>query len=356
MPVNSPAPSPASSSNVEHSSRSTPVLQRNRLTLEYRLPASASSDPTATDGGQDVVSGLTQTPKSLPPKYFYDDRGSQLFEAITTLPEYYLTRTETQILQQDADAIARRVGACDLVELGSGSSTKTRILFDAYHQQNIPLRYVPVDVSGGILEDTARQLIQDYADLSVHGLVSTYEAALADLPATDLPRRLIAFIGSTLGNLSPQHCEQFFQQVSQALQPGDYFLLGVDRHKATARLEAAYNDSQGVTAAFNLNMLHHLNWRFQGDFDPGQFRHVAFYNEGDRQMELYIESLQAQTVTLKALDLTVTFQAGERLLSEISRKFAIAPLTADLLTHGFQMIETFTDDQQDFALCLCQRI
>lgn len=353
MPVNTPTPRSASPSDAEHLSSVTPVLRRNRLTLEYRRPASTA---TAEDAGQDVVAGLTQSPKSLTPKYFYDDRGSQLFEAITTLPEYYLTRTETQILQQDAAAIARWVGACDLVELGSGSSTKTRILLDAYQRQGTSLRYVPVDVSGGILETTAQRLIQEYPALSVHGLVSTYEVALADLPATDLPRRLIAFIGSTLGNLSTQHCQQFFQQVSQALQPGDYFLLGIDLHKNTAQLEAAYNDSQGITAAFNLNMLHHLNWRFQGNFDPEQFRHVAFYNEGDRQMELYIESLQDQTVTLKALNLTVTFKAGERLLSEISRKFEIAPLTAELHTHGFQRVKTFTDDQQDFALCLCQRI
>ena len=351
MPVNTPAPH--SASDAEHPSSVTPVLQRNRLTLEYRLLASTA---TAEDDGQDVITGLTQPLKSLPPKYFYDDRGSQLFEAITTLPEYYLTRTETQILQQDADAIARWVGTCDLVELGSGSSTKTRILLDAYQRQNTPLRYVPVDVSGGILEVTAQRLIQDYPDLSVHGLVSTYEVALANLPATDLPRRLVAFIGSTLGNLSPQHCVEFFQQVSQALQPGDYFLLGVDLHKNTAQLEAAYNDSQGITAAFNLNMLYHLNWRFQGNFDPEQFRHVAFYNEGDRQMELYFESLCYHTVTLLSLNLTVTFKAVERLLSEISRKFEIASLTAELLNHGFQMVKTFTDDQQDFALCLCQRI
>jgi L-histidine N-alpha-methyltransferase len=349
MPVNL-ASSSASSPDSEQPSSLSPVSQR-RLILDDRLPA-----PAATEGDQDAVTGLTQTPKSLPPKYFYDDRGSQLFEAITTLPEYYLTRTETQILHQEADAIARWVGACDLVELGSGSSTKTRILLDAYQRQNLPLKYVPVDVSGGILAATAQRLIQEYPTLSVHGLVSTYEAALADLPATDLPRRLIAFIGSTLGNLSPQACEQFFAQVSQALQPGDYFLLGIDLHKATAVLEAAYNDSQGVTAAFNLNMLHHLNWRFQSNFDPSQFRHVAFYNEGDRQMELYIESLCEQTITLKTLNLTVTFKAGERLLSEISRKFEIAPLAADLLTHGFQMVKTFTDDQQDFALCLCQRM
>jgi L-histidine N-alpha-methyltransferase len=326
----------------------------HRLTLEYPLvsdPAALSAEPD----GQDVIQGLRQTPKSLPPKYFYDDRGSQLFEAITQLPEYYPTRTEREILMAQGAAIARQVGACDLVELGSGSASKTRILLNAYQRQGTPLRYVPVDVSGGMLEDSAQHLLQEYPTLTVHGLVGTYEAALTHLPMPQFPRRMVAFIGSTLGNLPPQRCDRFLQQISQALQPRDYFLLGVDLHKKRALLEAAYNDAQGVTAAFNLNMLAHLNWRFQGNFDLSQFRHVAFYNEGDRQVELYIESLQDQTVTLKGLDLTVSFAAGERLLSEISRKFDLPGIRATLNRHHLAVQETFTDPQEWFALLLCQR-
>jgi dimethylhistidine N-methyltransferase len=302
-----------------------------------------------------VIHGLGQRPKSLPPKYFYDDRGSHLFEQITTLPEYYPTRTERAILQTHGAAIARQVGACDLVELGSGSASKTRLLFEAYQRQGTPLRYVPVDVSGGMLTRTAEQLLADYDHLSVYGLVGTYDAALTHLPAPGYGRRMVAFIGSTLGNLPPQRCEAFLGQVAAALQPGDYFLLGVDLHKETALLEAAYNDAQGVTAAFNLNLLHHLNWRFQGDFDPTQFRHVAFYNEGDRQIEMHLESQRDQTVTLADLDLTVSFTAGERLLSEISRKFHLPTLSASLQHHGLAVQQTFTDDRQWFALVLCQR-
>ncbi|MDA0672447.1 MAG: L-histidine N(alpha)-methyltransferase [Cyanobacteria bacterium] len=320
--------------------------------VEYRL---ALPGADAEVEGQDVITGLRQTPKALPPKYFYDDQGSRLFEHITALPEYYPTRTERGILLAQGSAISQRVGACDLVELGSGSASKTRILLDAYQQQGTPLHYVPVDVSGGMLEDTAHQLLRDYPALTVHGVVGTYDAALAHLPAAKFPRRMVAFIGSTLGNLPPQRCTAFMQQVAQALEPGDYFLLGVDLHKDRALLEAAYNDAQGVTAAFNLNMLAHLNWRFQGNFDLSQFRHVAFYNEGDRQIEMHIESLRDQTVTLKDLDLTVPFGAGERLLSEISRKFDLDQLGQDLQRHGLQVLHTFSDPQGWFALLLCQR-
>ncbi|MEL6382464.1 MAG: L-histidine N(alpha)-methyltransferase [Cyanobacteria bacterium J06626_18] len=352
MPANSSPTSPSPFSQDLSRSPLPPTLSRDRLTIEYRTSAEAL---TVGEDGKDVIAGLTQTPKSLPPKYFYDDQGSQLFEAITALPEYYLTRTERQILAQYADAIARQIGPCDLIELGSGSSNKTRILLDAYRQRDYALRYVPVDVSGGMLEESARALLTDYPVLTIHGLVSTYEGALASLPSTTLPCRTIAFIGSTLGNLPPSRCQQFFQTVSQALSVGDYFLLGVDLHKDTATLEAAYNDSQDVTAAFNLNMLNHLNWRFQGDFDLAQFRHIAVYNDRDRQIEMYIESLCDQTITLKALDLTLNFTQGERLLSEISRKFDLDILSHELMEHGLRVVQTFTDTRQWFGLLLCTR-
>lgn len=344
-------PTPAGSDGFTPVSAAVLPL-RDRFILENRT---AHTDTTAIAEGQDVIVGLSQTLKTLPPKYFYDAYGSELFEQITELPEYYLTRTERQILETFAGAIADEVGPCDLVELGSGSASKTRLLFSAYQQRKMPVRFVPVDVSGTILEASAHDLLTDYDNLTIHGLVSTYEQALQDLPATDLPRRLIAFIGSTLGNLPPEPEQRFLQQVSQALTSGDYFLLGVDLHKDTATLEAAYNDQQGISAAFNLNMLQHLNWRFEGNFDLTQFRHVAFYNERDRQVELYIESLTAQTVTLQALDLTVSFAQGERLFSEISRKFDTAILTAELSAFDLEVSDIFTDEQQQFALLLCQK-
>jgi L-histidine Nalpha-methyltransferase len=298
---------------------------------------------------------LTQTPKSLPPRYFYDDRGSQLFEQICELPEYYLTRTETAILQACAGEIAQFTGACELVELGSGSSTKTRILLDAYQQMEYPLRYMPIDVSAGILESSARQLLMDYPSLTIHALVSTYELALQKMPPTQLASRMLCFIGSSLGNLTPGECDRFFSQVANTLELGEYFLLGIDLQKPKHLLEAAYNDSAGVTVAFNLNMLHHLNWRFEGNFDVSRFEHLAFYNQSQSQIEIYLRSLAAQTVELRSLDLTVKLQPDEPILTEISRKFDLALLQQDLRDRGLVPMQLWTDEKQWFGVLLCQR-
>ncbi len=324
----------------------------DRLTIDYLLPDATTE---ANQDGADVMAGLTAQPKSLPPKYFYDDRGSDLFEQITALPEYYLTRTETAILQAHADDIASLIGSCELLELGSGSSTKTRYLLNAFRQAGYSLRYVPVDVSGGMLEATAQQLLIEYPSLTVHGVVGTYDAALShSLPASPYPR-LIAFIGSTLGNLAPAECQTLLAQISSTLQSGDYLLLGVDLEKDPTILERAYNDSQGVTAAFNLNMLNHLNWRFHSNFQLQQFQHRAFYNPTASQIEIYIDSLQTQTVTLQRLNLTVNFAEGEPLLSEISRKFNLSTLSDELKAVSLPVKEIFTDKNNWFGLLLCQK-
>ena len=324
-----------------------------RLQIERLLSPTAAS-PNQTADGNDVVKGLTQTAKSLPARYFYDDRGSELFEQICELPEYYLTRTETAILQEYAHEIARMTGPCELVELGSGSSTKTRILLDAYNEVGYPLRYLPIDVSAGILESSARQLLGDYPSLQVHALVSTYELALEQLIPTQLPRRMICFIGSSLGNLTSQECDLFFSQITDALHLGEYFLLGIDLQKPKHLLEAAYNDTQGVTAAFNLNMLNHLNRRFEGNFDTTQFEHWAFYNESQHQIEMHLRSLRSQTVQLRNLDLTIEFEPGETIFTEISRKFDLNTMQQQLSRRGLVPIQVWTDPQQWFGLLLCQ--
>lgn len=325
-----------------------------RLHIEHLLNPTVLTSNQPTDGS-DVVKGLTEIPKSIPVRYFYDDRGSELFEQICELPEYYLTRTETTILQKYKSAIALVTGRCELVELGSGSSTKTRILLDAYSQLGYPLRYLPIDVSAGILESSARQLLTDYPSLQVHALVSSYEMALKQLPAEKREcSRMICFLGSTLGNLTPQECDRFFSQVTDALHLGEYFLLGVDLQKSKQVLEAAYNDSQGVTAAFNLNMLHHLNRRFEGDFDTTQFEHSAFYDDAQHQIEMHLRSLRSQTVRLRALDLTIEFEAGETILTEISRKFDLDTIKQELQAQGLVTLQVWTDPQQWFGLMLCQ--
>ena len=307
-----------------------------------------------------MAQGLRQQPKTIPARYFYDARGSALFERICHLPEYYLTRTETAIFQVCAAAIAHLTGPCGIIELGSGSSTKTRLLLDAYQQRYASqsgqhLQYCPIDVSPSILQLSAQKLLKDYPQLQVHGLVSTYDLALAQLPASILPNRLIAFIGSSLGNFTPAGCDRLLQQVSQALQPGEFFLLGIDLHKPTPILEAAYNDAQGITAAFNLNMLQHLNHRFGGDFDLAQFAHVAFYNPVAQQIEMHLRSRQPQTVHLSAIDLTINFAAGETILSEISRKFDLDTIQSDLAQHDLPVQQVWTDPKNWFGILLCQR-
>jgi L-histidine Nalpha-methyltransferase len=324
---------------------------KQRFQIEHLLIPTAVVSSTA---GTDVVQGLTQKSKTLPPRYFYDDRGSELFEQICELPEYYLTRTETGILQKYAHEIALKTGACELVELGSGSSTKTRILLDAYQKQHLPLRYLPIDVSGGMLENSALALLKDYPSLQVHALAGTYELALAQLQAKELASRMICFIGSTLGNLNSQECEVFFSKIKDALHVGEYFLLGVDLQKPKGILEAAYNDNQGVTAAFNLNMLDHLNRRFNGNFDTSQFEHCAFYNTTKNQIEMHLRSLKAQSVELATLNLKVSFTKGETILTEISRKFDIQALQRELKSKSLEPVKIWTDDNQFFGLFLCQ--
>ncbi len=305
--------------------------------------------------GDDVIWGFSQPLKTVPPKYFYDGPGSQLFEQICQLPEYYPTRTELGILQRVASEIVAITGACELVELGSGSSVKTRILLDSAQAKGYPLHYLPIDVSGSILKESVLALLNDYPSLAVTGIVGTYEQGLSHLPPRQLPERMISFLGSTLGNLTPTECEQFFQWIQASLKPEEYFLLGVDLVKPVEILEAAYNDAQGVTAAFNLNLLSHLNWRFDGDFNLQAWNHRAIYNSQAQQIEMYLDSLEPQQVNLTALDFTCEFQAGESLHTEISRKFNLVDIQAQLKQYQLEPVQAWCDSQEWFALILAQR-
>ena len=306
------------------------------------------------NGGEDVIQGLSQNPKILSPKYFYDDPGSQLFEKICELPEYYPTRTEAWILQQYADEIAEITNCCELIELGSGSSTKIQVLLDAYQKIATSCRYLPIDVSGGILKTSVLQLQKKYPDFSIHGLLGTYEQALVHLQSNYLQSRMLFFLGSSLGNFNPEECDSFLNQVSRTLQTGDFFLLGIDLQKPQDILEAAYNDSQEVTAAFNLNMLSHLNWRFQGNFDISLFKHQAVYNQVDHQIEMYLHCQKSHWVSLELLDLKISFEAGESILTEISRKFNLATMEKNLSDKGLKTVKTWTDEKGCFGLILCQ--
>ncbi len=328
------------------------VVQEENARLRW---VTLNSTEATVDEGATIIQGLQQTPKTLPCQYFYDDRGSQLFEQICDLPEYYPTRTEQAILETYAPEIAQLTGACELVELGSGSSRKTRLLLEAYSQANEHLQYCPIDVSAGILKTTALELLRQYPKLKLCGLAGTYEQALDQLPPAEMENRMLIFLGSTIGNLNQRECDRFLKQVQTALKPGEFFLLGVDLQKDPAILEAAYNDAQGVTAAFNLNILSHLNWRFQSNFDLDRFKHWAFYNPVDHQIEMHLRSLETQTVALKTLGFDTTLQAGESIHTEISRKFHLPTLVETLETFALQPLQVWTDPNHWFGLLLCQR-
>jgi L-histidine Nalpha-methyltransferase len=301
-----------------------------------------------------LIAGLSQTSKSISSNYFYDELGSQLFEQITDLPEYYPTRTESLILQKYAAEIVSLTGECELVELGSGSSTKTRILLDAYGDRNLPLKYIPIDISSSILETSSKQLAIDYRGLEIYGMIGTYEMALKHLPISTLPTRMISFLGSTLGNFNPDEYDAFCDRIANVLQPGEYFLLGVDLQKPLNVLEAAYNDSLGVTAAFNLNLLSHLNHRFEANFDLSQFEHLAFYHKEQHQIEMHLRSLSNQNVYFKSLAMSVDLKIGETIRTEISRKFNLKHLAKDLEKRGFRPIKSWSDSNHWYGLALFQ--
>lgn len=307
------------------------------------------------DDGSEVVAGLTAEPKTLPFKYFYDDRGSELFVEITRQPEYYPTRTERWILENHAADIAAAADAAELVELGSGAADKTRPLIDAMLGRGGTLRFLPIDVSGGILRDSSRELLDTYDGLEVWGLIGTYHQALRGLPPAERGRRLLIFLGSSIGNMTDAETDAFLAEAHDALDPGDRFLVGFDLQKPPEIIEAAYNDEAGVTAAFNRNMLRHLNARFGGDFDLDRFAHSAFYDRDARHIEMHLVSLTPQRVRLAALDLEVGLGEGESIRTEISRKFDLKAVSQRFAGHGFTLETRWTDPKDWFALAQFRR-
>jgi L-histidine N-alpha-methyltransferase len=296
---------------------------------------------------EEVRLGLTSSPKELQPKWFYDERGSALFDEITRLPEYYLTRAERSILEQHADEIASLTGAETLIELGPGTSeTKTRLLLDALE----PQCFVPFDVSEEALRAGARALAIAYPRLEVVGVVGDFERHLPLLRAAG--RRLLAFLGSTIGNLPPNARAPFLADVAAVLDENDSFLLGVDLVKPRERLEAAYDDAEGVTRQFNLNALCVLNRELDADFDVDAFEHVARWDAEHEWMEMSVRSLHPQTVRLAALELEISFDEGELLRTEISAKFRRRGIAAELAAADFDVARWWTDAEGEFALVL----
>lgn len=307
---------------------------------------------------REVLQGLADARQPwLSPTYFYDERGSALYERITGLPEYYPTRTEAALLEAIANELTDVGSAKQVVELGSGSSTKTRLILDALGARTRTTTYVPIDVSATMLTASAERLVADYPKLRVLGLAGQYEDGFRALPpAAD---RLFVFLGGTIGNFPPEVQAAFFANLFAVMRPGNRLLIGFDRRahagKPASVIRAAYNDAQGVTAEFNLNMLRHLNRALDGDFDPRLWAHEAVYNDDLHQIEMYLTSLADQVVTMPVLGRSFVFRRGKRILTELSRKFDPQELAGWFDASGFRCVRQWTDAREYFGLMLLER-
>jgi L-histidine N-alpha-methyltransferase len=326
------------------------VLDETQVRIESWL--SESEDRSLAN---DVLDGLTRPFKEMPPKHFYDARGSELFERICALPEYYPTRTERSILESQAEAIVDETGAGELVELGSGSAEKARILLGAMQRAGTLRRYVPVDVSESAVQEAARQLVDEYDGLSIHGVIGDFQRHLDRVPAADGPPRIVALLGGTIGNFPPGTRRALLREIGGLLGDQDRLLLGTDLVKDPAVIEAAYDDSQGVTAEFNRNVLHVINRELHADFTPDAFDHVAFFDRRHEWVEMRLRARRPCSVLIAGLGLRVEFAAGEELRTEISAKFTRARIEADFRAAGLRLDRWYTDPDDLFALSVAAR-
>ncbi|GAB7142051.1 L-histidine N(alpha)-methyltransferase [Mycobacterium riyadhense] len=302
---------------------------------------------------RDVFEGLQQTPKSLPPKWFYDSVGSDLFDQITRLPEYYPTRAEAAILRARSAEIATASAADTLVELGSGTSEKTRMLLDALRDRGSLRRFVPFDVDASVLSATAGAIQREYAGVEIKAVCGDFEEHLTEIPVGG--RRLFVFLGSTIGNLTPGPRAEFLATLAAVMRPGDALLLGTDLVKDAGRLVRAYDDAAGVTARFNRNVLAVINRELDADFDVDAYQHLARWNADEERIEMWLRVDRRQRVRVGALDLTVDFAAGEEMLTEVSCKFRPDAVGAELAGAGLRRVRWWTDDVGDFGLSLAAK-
>ena len=301
---------------------------------------------------EDVREGLSCPFKELPPKYFYDERGSELFERITELPEYYPTRAERGILAREASEIVAAASPTTLIELGSGAAAKTRTVLDAMRDAGSLETYVPVDISEEITRRVAAELVAEYDGLRVHGIICDYETHLERVPREE--GGLIAFLGGTIGNFKPGSRRSFLARIATLMYPGDRFLLGTDLVKDQETLEAAYNDSAGVTAEFNKNVLSVLNRELEADFDLEQFEHVAFWDAENEWIDIRLRSLAEQFIDLRTLDMRTHFARNEEMRTEISTKFTRERLESSYSDAGLELVEWWTDPAGLYALSLAK--
>jgi L-histidine N-alpha-methyltransferase len=321
------------------------------------LDESAITIDSYLDEGQersladDVLDGLTKPFKELPPKHFYDARGAELFDRICELPEYYPTRTERSILQDHAEQLAGATGAAELVELGSGTAAKTRVLLDALHGAGTLRRYIPVDVTEQMVRSCAEELTAEYPGLRVHGVIGDFERHLDRVPAPEGPR-LVVFLGGTIGNFPPGSRRRFLREIARLLGAEDHLLMGTDLVKDPKVLTQAYDDAEGVTAEFNRNLLMVLNRELQADFDPEDFEHIALFDREHEWIEMRLRARRAHTTTVADLGLSVRFEQGEEMRTEISAKFTRDRVRDDLAAAGLELSSWLTDPDELFALSL----
>jgi L-histidine N-alpha-methyltransferase len=303
----------------------------------------------------DVLDGLTRPFKELPPKHFYDEHGAELFDQICDLPEYYPTRCERAILEERSAEIVELTGAAELVELGSGTAAKTQLLLAAMHEAGTLDRYVPIDVTESMVRASAARLVDAFDGLRVHGIVGDFERHLGNVPdPVDGRPRIVAFLGGTIGNFTPGSRRRFLRSLSSLLGPDDFLLIGTDLVKDPAILEAAYDDSAGVTAAFNRNVLTVLNRELDADFAVDAYDHVAFFDRDREWIEMRLRAQRPQRVTVGKLGLRLTFAAGEELRTEISAKFTPERISGDLAAAGMELVTSLTDQDGLFALNLAR--
>jgi L-histidine N-alpha-methyltransferase len=331
-----------------------PVLvpaDRRRVVVESHL--GGGEQRTLAD---DVLDGLTRPFKELPPKHFYDAHGAELFDRICEQPEYYPTRAERAILETRSADIVAATGAAELVELGSGTAAKTRLLLAAMHAAGTLDRYVPVDVTESMVRASAQQLVEEFDGLRVHGIVGDFERHLDRVPPPIPGRpRIVAFLGGTIGNFPPGSRRRFLRSLARVLGDDGHLLIGTDLVKDVAVLEAAYDDAAGVTAAFNRNVLHVVNRELDANFVPESFDHVAFFDRDREWIEMRLRAQRPQRVHVRALDLRLTFAAGEELRTEISAKFTRERIEGDLAAAGMVLRDQVLDPDGRFALNLAQR-
>jgi len=301
----------------------------------------------------DVFYGLRSTQKRLSPKYFYDARGSQLFEQICELPEYYPTRTEKTIIETNLDELVGYSGhEMVLVEFGSGSSVKTQLLIEAFLRKYGKLHYVPIDISESILQQASENLSSQFTNLKITGLASDYTTGLATLKQERIHSKLILFLGSSIGNFTKNEARDFLLKIRETMYPDDRFLVGMDLLKPKEILLSAYDDGAGVTAEFNLNLLHRINNELGADFDLTKFQHKVVFNEKESRIEMHLESTEEQSIYIEGVDCAVEFAAGETIHTENSYKFSTSQIQQLASLSGFELAKTWTDENDWFSLNL----